>query len=91
MKRLVVDSQPQFVLIHDHHVYTTWSGSLEELEAEAIEVAAKLGVPVEELKAHYRVMVTVTSMLTPVGEVGSCVDFGQRFDGFSYAASVDCW
>ena len=68
MKRLVVDSQPQFVLIHDHHVYTTWSGSLEELEAEAIEVAARLGVPVEELKAHYRVMVTVTSMLTPVGE-----------------------
>ena len=24
-------------------------------------------------------------------KVGSCVDFGQRFDGFSYAASVDCW
>ena len=23
--------------------------------------------------------------------LGSCVDFGQRFDGFSYAASVDCW
>ena len=55
VKRLVVDSQPQFVLIHDHHVYTTWSGSLEELEAEAVEVAAKLGVPGGGRKVHYRV------------------------------------
>lgn len=68
MSRLVVDSQPQFVLIRGNHIYTMWAGSREQLEAEKLEVAARLGVPPEELEAHYRVLVTVRSVLTPIGE-----------------------
>lgn len=42
-------------------------------------LADQLGINVHTVLKGYQML------------LGSCVDFGQRFDGFSYAASVDCW
>lgn len=68
MSRVVLDSQPQFVLVHQGRVCRTWSGTLEELKMEAHELAERLGVSVEDLAAHYRVMVTATSPWVAVGD-----------------------
>ena len=63
---------------------------LVQVPGFAVRVDPTLVVPVMVGTAAVSVPLAIASVFAEVF-VGSCVDFGQRFDGFSYAASVDCW
>lgn len=68
MRRVVIDSQPQFCLMLGQRLFPAWARTREDLADEAEEIAERLGVETHELRPLFRVMVTAVSDWTGLDE-----------------------